>query len=195
MEQEMEMAISEIPMELAIGGRSRFENAWRSVRADLGRRARRLTHGDHDRAEELLSRTALKAFLYICQSSERVRDAEGFLFLVLNHTFLDSARHHTREEKVIDHYVDLDTDSIHAMACSAPSPLQTLLMQEELEQVRQALALLSAPQQRLFQLKFEEERPYSDIAAEFGISEALARKRVELLRKKLHTLLPQRRMH
>lgn len=42
MEQEMEMAISEIPMELAIGGRSRFENAWRSVRADLGRRARPL---------------------------------------------------------------------------------------------------------------------------------------------------------
>ncbi|PXX74486.1 RNA polymerase sigma factor [Rivihabitans pingtungensis] len=195
MEQEMEMAISEIPMELAIGGRSRFENAWRSVRADLGRRARRLTHGDHDRAEELLSRTALKAFLYICQFSERVRDAEGFLFLVLNHTFLDSARRNTREEKVIDPYVDLDTDSIHAMASSAPSPLQALLMQEELEQVRQALMQLSDAQRMLFQLKFEEERPYSEIAAAFGISEALARKRVELLRKKLHALLPQRRVH
>ncbi len=102
---------------------------------------------------------------------------------------------HTREEKVIDPYVDLDTDSIHAMASSAPSPLQALLMQEELEQVRQALMQLSDAQRMLFQLKFEEERPYSEIAAAFGISEALARKRVELLRKKLHALLPQRRVH
>jgi RNA polymerase sigma-70 factor (ECF subfamily) len=65
-----------------------------------------------------------------------VRDAEGFLFLVLNHTFLDSARRNTREEKVIDPYVDLDTDSIYAVACPSPSPLQALLMQEQLEQVR-----------------------------------------------------------
>ena len=67
--------------------------------------------------------------------------------------------------------------------------------QEELEQVRQALMQLSDAQRMLFQLKFEEERPYSEIAAAFGISEALARKRVELLRKKLHALLPQRRVH
>ena len=84
-------------------GRSRFENAWRSVRADLERRARRLTHGDHAIApEELLSRTALKAFLYICQFSERVRTLKGFCFWCSNHTFPDSARRHTREEKVID---------------------------------------------------------------------------------------------
>ena len=36
---------------------------------------------------------------------------------------------------------------------------------------------LSDAQRMLFQLKFEEERPYSEIAAAFGISEALARKR------------------
>ena len=144
------------------------------MRADLGRRARQLTHGDHDRAEELLSRTALKAFLYICQFSERVFDAEGFLFLVLNHTFLDSARRHTREEKVIDPM------SIWIPIPSMPwrpvplHPLQALLMQEELEQVRQALMQLSDAQRMLFQLKFEEERPYSEIAAAFGISEALA---------------------
>lgn len=53
---------------------------------------------------------------------------------------------------------------------------------------------LSDAQRMLFQLKFEEERPYSEIAAAFGISEALARKRVELLRKKLHVLPPQRRV-
>jgi RNA polymerase sigma-70 factor (ECF subfamily) len=189
MEQEMDIALPSIPMELPLGGRMRFEQAWRSVHADLGRRARRLTRGDYDRAEELLSRTALKAFLYICQASERVRDAEGFLFLVLNHTFLDSARRNTREEKVIDPYVDLDTDSIHAVACPSPSPLQALLMQEQLEQVRQALEALSPEQQHLFALKFEYEWPYSQIAGELGISEALARKRVELLRKKLQAQL------
>ena len=77
MEQDMDIALPSIPMELPLGGRIRFEQAWRSVHADLGRRARRLTRGDYDRAEELLSRTALKAFLY--RRIQRVSATTGCL--------------------------------------------------------------------------------------------------------------------
>ena len=34
MEQDMDFALPSIPMELPLGGRMRFEQAWRSVHAD-----------------------------------------------------------------------------------------------------------------------------------------------------------------
>ncbi|MCD4502992.1 sigma-70 family RNA polymerase sigma factor [Chromobacterium piscinae] len=166
-----------------------LEPVWREVYSKLQRRARHLCKGDVHRADELLSDTALKVHLYLQHSPGKVQNLAGFLFLALNHAFLDFVRRQRREIRVLDPDADLDSDSIHARAGSAPTPEQWLTLQQQLARLEEIVHTLKPEQQRLFQLKFEQDLPYPQIAAQLGISETLARKRVELLRKVLRKQL------
>jgi RNA polymerase sigma-70 factor (ECF subfamily) len=162
-----------------------FERAWRNVRPQLARRARKLVRGDMVVADELLADTALKALLYMRRMPERIRNPEGFLFVVLNHVFVDRVRQVGREERVIYYSAEFDMDHFATVASAAPSPTQAMEMGEGLSLIAGALDQLSTKERQLFALKFEQEMPYSTIASELNITEVLARKRVELLRKKL----------
>ena len=96
-----------------------FEESWRAAQAGLRKRAQRLARGNSHRAEEWLSSTAVKALLFLRQSPERVRDPQGFLFLVLEHVYLDSARHQIREDRLIDRGIDLHDGQLGASPPSA----------------------------------------------------------------------------
>lgn len=161
-----------------------FEESWRAAQAGLRKRAQRLARGNSHRAEEWLSSTAVKALLFLRQSPERVRDPQGFLFLVLEHVYLDSARHQIREDRLIDRGIDLHDGQLERFA-AVGSPLERLEQLERLDQVDKALASLSRQQQQLFELRFIEELPYADIASQLGIAPPLVRKRVQLLRSRL----------
>ncbi|TRX74977.1 RNA polymerase sigma factor [Pseudomonas mangiferae] len=162
-----------------------FEASWRAAQPNLRRRARRLARGNPDRAEEWLASTALKALLFMRRSPERIRDPQGFLFLVLEHVYLDSVRRRQREERLFDFSIDLQDDSQERFP--APhSVLESLERQEQLSLIERALTRLPAAQRQLFELRFIEERPYADIAVELGVTPILARKRVQLLRHSLH---------
>ena len=50
----------------------------------------------------MLSVTALKSLEVLRRIPERIRDPQGFLFLVLRHVHLDSARQEAREKRVFD---------------------------------------------------------------------------------------------
>jgi len=162
-----------------------FERAWRNVRPQLTRRARKLVRGDVQAADELLADTALKALLYMRRMPERIRNPEGFMFVVLNHVFVDRVRQVGRESRVIFYCDEFDMDHFATIATSAPSPTQTIELGEGLSLIANALDELSAKERLLFSLKFEQELSYAGIADALHISEVLARKRVELLRKKL----------
>ncbi|GLU31201.1 sigma-70 family RNA polymerase sigma factor [Trinickia caryophylli] len=166
-----------------------FDRTWREMHGKLRRRARLLCKGDIHRADELLSDTALKVHLYLQRSPERVRNLSGFLFLALNHAFLDYARRRGREDRVIERDTLCDDDRVIEIADHAPPAEHQILLKEQLAQMQHALSMLTPQQQALFALKFEEDRPYPQIAAVLGINETLARKRVELLRKKLRQQL------
>ncbi|MCA8049686.1 RNA polymerase sigma factor [Burkholderia arboris] len=162
-----------------------LDRTWREMQGKLRRRARLLCKGDIHRADELLSDTALKVHIYLQRSPERVRNLSGFLFVALNHAFLDGARRRLRESGMLEFDPGWDDDHTVELAGHAPSVEQQLLLRQQLLRLEQALSTLPAQQQMLFTLKFEEDRPYLHIAATLGINEPLARKRVELLRKKL----------
>lgn len=125
-----------------------FEESWRAAQAGLRKRAQRLARGNSHRAEEWLSSTAVKAMLFLRQSPERVRDPQGFLFLVLEHVYLDSARHQIREDRLIDRGIDLHDGQLERFA-AVGSPLERLEQLERLDQVDKALASLSRQQQQL----------------------------------------------
>jgi RNA polymerase sigma-70 factor (ECF subfamily) len=166
-----------------------FDRTWREVQGKLRRRARLLCKGDTYRADELLSDTALKVHLYLLRSPERVQNLTGFLFLVLNHAFLDYARRRAREDRLLERDAPWDEDRIAEVADRGLPVEQQLLLKQQLERMEQALSTLTPQQRTLFALKFEQDGSYSHIAAELGINETLARKRVELLRKKLRSHL------
>ncbi|MGQ5522741.1 RNA polymerase sigma factor [Chitinimonas sp. PSY-7] len=162
---------------------------WREIYAKLQRRARQLCKGDTHRADELLSDTALKVHLHMSHSGDHIRNLAGFMFLALNHAFLDHIRRQGRENKVFDHNCECDEDYIAEQAGNGPSPEQELVLKQQLSCMSQAVASLNPDQQTLFALKFEQDLPYPQIATKLGINEALARKRVELLRKQLRRQL------
>lgn len=116
---------------------------------------------------------------------ERIREPQGFLFLVLDHVFLDSLRRSKREGQVFDHSVDLEHDHQALLAAPCLSVLEYVEQFERLTQLGSRVAQLPVLQRRLFEMRFVEELPYPQIAAELGIAQPLARKRVQLLREAL----------
>ncbi|QLL13699.1 sigma-70 family RNA polymerase sigma factor [Pseudomonas chlororaphis subsp. aurantiaca] len=162
-----------------------FEASWRAVYPELMRRANRRARGNLTLAQEWLSNTAVKALLFFRRSPERIREPQGFLFLVLDHVFLDSLRRSKREGQVFDHSVDLEHDHQALLAAPCLSVLEYVEQFERLTQLGSRVAQLPLLQRRLFEMRFVEELPYPQIAAELGIAQPLARKRVQLLREAL----------
>lgn len=163
----------------------KFCEVWKFALPILSRRARSLTRGDWAGADDLLANTALKALLYVRRAPERIQDLQGLLFVVLDHVFLDGIRRRQREERFFDYSVDPVADDIGETADMAPSAAQTLEIKQRLAQLSSTFERLSLDQQKLFEMRFEENLPYEAIARSFAISEPLARKRVELLRRRL----------
>ena len=176
---------------LHVGDRC-FEESWRTARQALYRRALRLTRGDQGRAEELLSVTALKSLEVLRRIPERIRDPQGFLFLVLRHVHLDSARQEAREKRVFDKEamwrMEEEGKEIPGGMDETRTPLDIFLVAERLESLSRAFGYLKPRQRALFDLFFLQECAYPEIAQALDISAALARKRVQLLRERLRTL-------
>ena len=86
---------------------ARFEQAWRAHQPMLLRRARRLSGGHADRADELLAATALKALQFTRHRPHFMEHPKGFLFVVLRHVFVDGVRRSVREGLVFDDSVDV----------------------------------------------------------------------------------------
>ncbi|AWV08581.1 RNA polymerase sigma factor [Marilutibacter maris] len=162
-----------------------FIEAWNRTRPELLRRARRLAEGHADRADDLMSATAIKALMFMRRSPEAMTDPDGFLFVVLRHVFLDSVRRQSRERAVIDESADVQDEHTHASGSLALSQTQRLELHEQLDSVVSAVKRLTREQRQLFGMRFVEELSYPVIAEQLQVSEALARKRVQLLRARL----------
>lgn len=161
-----------------------FVDAWTQVLPDLRRRALRLTGGSADHAEDLIANTALKALLFMRRSPEMLTDPNGFLFVVLRHVFLDSVRRRGREDRVIDGGFDDDRPGAEAPE-PAPSALQRMETEERLARVAASLARMKVEHRRLFAYRFLDDLPYPVIADRLRVDEAVARKRIQLLRRRL----------
>lgn len=163
-----------------------FESTWRAVYPELKLRATRRAKGNSEYAQEYLSATAIKALLFFRRSRDLIKEPHGFMFLVLDHVFLDSVRSKKREARVFDYSVDLDRSEHQVMlACTAVSVLKRTELYERLVKIDQQVSKLPPMQQRLFEMRFVDDLPYPQIAAELGIPQPLVRKRVQLLRDAL----------
>jgi RNA polymerase sigma-70 factor (ECF subfamily) len=170
---------------------SMFTAAWSEMLPELRHRALRLSNGHHDRADDMLADTAVKALIFMRKSPGSITDPRGFLFIVLRHVFLDSIRRCRNEVAVLDARLDAQA-CIDAAIDQGPSAQRVVDMHDSLKAVGDAVAAMSSDQRRLFAFRFVDELPYPAIAERLGIQQPLARKRVELLRRNLRATFGRR---
>lgn len=168
-----------------LGIDERFEHAWRANQPMLLRRARRLTGGQQDRADELLAITALKALQFTRHRPQFLDRPKGFLFVVLRHAFVDGLRRIAREGQVFDDSVDVHNAQVATDDALVPSAMQRLEIEQQIACIETVLRAMTPAQQRLFAFRFIDDLPYPQIAERLGINQPLLRKRVQLIRDRL----------
>lgn len=127
------------------------------------------------------------------RAPEKVTHPEMFLFAVLRHVFIDSVRKNRRINRLIDLTFQADLETVVLDEPGVHVTEDWNESREQLQLVTAAVQAMPRHQQRLFVLRFVDELPYAAIAQHLGISEPLARKRVQLLRARLMVALESNR--
>ncbi len=152
-------------------------------------RAMRLTGGDMDAAQDLLSATILKAANHFEGKAFFLREPRAFFLSALRNEFISQYRRRRIEFNLFETNLDVYEDRLPFAFCYNAPQERHLLEQEEIGEICRFLLSMPLNYQQIFKLKFLEERSYSDIASALSISQALARKRVQFLRDKLRLSL------
>lgn len=145
--------------------------------------------GTADDAEEAVQETLARAL-------EAVRAGRvpagvplpAFVYGIARHVLADAGRRRKKER------THLDSD-LTPLAAAQSSPLESLIRQEEQDQVRWALARLPAEDRRLLTRCFLEGESIQDIADRSGLPAVRLRKRKSRALERLRTLLAGRFGH
>ncbi|ADZ69850.1 RNA polymerase sigma factor, sigma-70 family [Polymorphum gilvum SL003B-26A1] len=149
----------------------------------------RLTRGNRDEAEDLLSSTLVKAVTHVARNETQIREPRAFLLFAMKNEYISRLRRRNSERQVRDFEADVYQDHVADLADTGPSQESVLWQQETLRKVETVIRALPPSYGTIFQMRFGEERSYRDIAVVLGISEPLARKRVQTLRQMLRRAL------
>jgi|GEM_PF-2479805 RNA polymerase sigma-70 factor (ECF subfamily) len=163
---------------------------WVQCAKVLRGRAIRLTNGNIDEAEDILSSTILRTANHVLLHRTRVREPRSFFLCALNNEFISRCRKHAYERRLRDFHADVYSDLIAPdVDPESGSVESTWSNQDALALVEQTVARLPPDGRELFRLRFREDRSTAEIAAALNISPTLVRKRVQLLREKLRGAL------
>lgn len=158
--------------------------AWRQSYSAFLARAVLLCHGDRDKAEELVSMATLRILDFVATHDQPLRQVRAYYFLVLRNLAIDAYRNARRASTLYDRSIDVHSEADSwCLPVPGGDPHDALAARRALAGIGSLLAELSDELRELFVQRFMEERSYGEIAPAFGVSEALARKRVQKLRQ------------
>lgn len=140
-----------------------------------------LTHGNRHDANDLFSRVMLKVCSARPDQLQQVRHLGGWLSRIAYHQFIDDQRERQANARRDDGLSYL----YEAIGLAAPSPEQEYLNSELSRHLSRAFESLPARLRRAAYMRFCEEAPYEEIAADLSISQANARKHIQEARKLL----------
>ncbi|MBO6755955.1 MAG: RNA polymerase sigma factor [Roseibium sp.] len=163
--------------------------SWIDDACVLRRRALRLTKGNQEDAEDLLSATLIKAVSHVQRHATDVREPRAFLLFAMKNEHISRLRRQSSERQVRDFHADVYQDNSAGLSDTQPDQEHTLRHQDALRQVLGVVSGLAPELGEVFQLRFCEDCTYREIASRLAISEPLARKRVQHLRDHLRKAL------
>lgn len=138
-------------------------------------RCRKLTHGNKDDANDLFSAVMLKVCNESKEQLQKINHFGGWLNRVAHNQFIDDQRERVASER--------RDDSLRyfyeTISYEAPSPEQEYLNNELKQHLNLAFESLPERLRRAAHMKFHEDAPYEEIAADLSINQANARKHIQ----------------
>ena len=139
--------------------------------------------GTADDAQEAVQETLARAV-------EAIQDGRvpphvalpAFIYGIARHVIADTARRRRKESAYVD-------SSLTPLASSQPSPLESLIRQEELERVNWAIGRLTRDDRRLLSQCFAHGKSIKELAERAGLPPERLRKRKSRALKRLRMLL------
>lgn len=161
-----------------------FWAVWMRHREYLYQRCLRWLGGNVQDAEDVLSKGAVNAAVYLRNNPQGVLQFRPWILRVLHNLCIDDlrARSRTAPEPVAP-------ESMPAPTSWAECPAQGVLRGEIGRSIERAASGLPAHLHQIFMLRFVEEQPYEQIAREMAITPENARKRLQQARGMLKDAL------
>lgn len=157
-----------------------LEQFWRASADRLMNRARRFADGRDEIAEEFVATALLKLVAYLRGAARPVDDIESLAFVTLRNVAFDHWRQRRREASGLASVMEIMEEG-----SGVPGAEEILLSRHRYQRVLAVVESEPGTTRSLFYKRFIEELSYTEIAEELAISETLARKRVQTLRRRL----------
>jgi len=132
---------------------------------------------DEEEAEDITIKTFARAFDKIASFDKEFK-FKTWLFTISNNIFID----HLRKLKTETVSINKNTNKIHQIIDEEPSPVDFLIQEQNLAQLKAYIKLLKPHYQEVINLRYFQELSYKEIADE--LKEPLSNIKVKLLRAK-----------
>ncbi len=168
-----------------------FWQLWLQHQDYLYKRCLSWMKGNHEQAEEALSRARIKAWEKWLEVASKVTNPKAWLTKLTHNLCMDMHRERVKAAIRIDRFEKIAATEDSSVFASMTSP-EAIIINRELDAcIRNAVDALPTKLRTAFLLRCYQEMPYQEIAKQLAISNDSARKRVQqariILQKKLHS--------
>lgn len=158
-----------------VGEENSIQNLIGQYQSFLMSRCRKLTHGNKDDANDLFSAVMLKVCSESKEQLQKISHFGGWLNQVAHNQFIDVQRERVASERRDDRLRYF----YETISYEAPSPEQEYLNNELKQHLDIAFKSLPERLRRAAYMRFHQDAPYEEIAADLSISQASARKHIQ----------------
>ncbi len=186
-------------LQIAEGNRTAFWPLWQRYSQYLYQRCLTWMQGRPSDAEEVLSEAMLRAAEKLPHYATQMTNLKGWLIRLTHNLCMDWYRQRRKlalssiSNQGFDLLPEKGIDPMAAFPARTEAPEAVLLRQEMGRITEAAIAALPDRLRQPFVLRIEQEQSYRDIAAQCGITQETARKRIQqaraILRRQLQPYL------
>ncbi|WP_297022946.1 sigma-70 family RNA polymerase sigma factor [Thalassospira sp.] len=163
-----------------------FWPLWIDQQDTLLKQCLKLMSGNMDDAQDALSEAMVKASTKFEDSMDEIRNHRAWLSRIVHNACIDLHRQNRRKAEYREEtHGAADTPASPITAPVTPSPEESYLAGEKLDQLETALLAMQEKLRKPLLMRCVQDRTYDEIASALGLSNCAVRKRVQLAREHL----------
>lgn len=163
--------------------RNRFWDVWMDYKSELLSNCMRWTAGDKSAAEEMLSACLIKGFTKYSEYRNKIIDDKQWLKKLIFNVCIDEYRKRKRELEGIEKLKHDISQYYMNGIYGEESPEKIMLKEQHLSAINNSIDKLPEKTKMAFRMYVFYEMSYISISASLNITQAAARKRIQLARK------------
>ena len=165
-----------------------FWPLWIDQQDSLLKQCLKLMSGNMDDAQDALSEAMVKASTKFEESMDEIRNHRAWLSRIVHNACIDLHRQNRRKAEYHEEtHSSADIPASPMTAPITPSPEESYLTGEKLDQLETALLAMQEKLRKPLLMRCVQDRTYDEIAETLGLSNCAVRKRVQLAREHLRT--------